>query len=77
MILSIDKSGKIQWYVDAEFAVQKDMRSHTGVFMNMVRGGSYVKYIKKKLNTKSSSEAKLVGVDDVLNQLVWTRYLLK
>ena len=38
-ILSIDKSGNIKWYVDALFAVHKDMRSHTGDFMTMGTGG--------------------------------------
>ena len=29
------------------------------------------------MNTKISTEAKLVGVDYVLNQVIWTRLLLK
>ena len=28
---------------------------------------------KQKLNTKSSTEAKIVGVDDLLNQVIWNR----
>ena len=40
LILSIDKSGNIKWYVDASFAVHKDTRSHTGGFMNMGTGGA-------------------------------------
>ena len=40
LILSINKSGNIKWYLDAAFVVQKDMRSHTSVFMSMVTGGS-------------------------------------
>ena len=35
LILTIDKSGNIKWYVDASFAVHKDTRSHTGGFMTM------------------------------------------
>ena len=42
LILSIDKSGNIKWYVDAFFAAHKDMRSHTGGFMTMGRGGAYM-----------------------------------
>ena len=42
LILSINKSGHIKWYVDAAFVVHKDMRSHTGGFMTMVTGGSCV-----------------------------------
>ena len=31
---------------------------------------------KQKLNTKSSTEAELVGIDDVMPQILWTRYFL-
>ena len=77
LILSIYKSGNIKWYVDASFVVHKDMRSHTGGFMSMGTGGVYVQYSKQNLNTKSSTGAKIVGVDDVLTQVIWTRYFLK
>ena len=42
LIFSIEKSENIKWYVDASFAVHKDMRSHTGGFMTMGTGGAYV-----------------------------------
>ena len=42
----------------------------------MVTGGACVHY-RKKLNTKSSNEAKIFEVDDVLTQVIWTRYFLK
>ena len=74
---SINNSGNIKWYVDAAFAVHKDIRSRTGGFMTMVTVGAYVQYSKQKLNTKSSTEDDLVGLNDVLTQLIWTRYFLK
>ena len=74
--MSIDKTGNIKWYVDASFAVHKDMRSHTGGFMTMGTGGAYAQSRKHKLNTKISTEAELFGVYDVLTQLIWTRYFL-
>ena len=77
LIFSIDKSGNIKWYVDAAFAVHYVMRSHTGGFMTMGKRGAYVHSIKQKLNTNSSTEDELVGVDDVLTQLIWTQYYLK
>ena len=77
LILSIDKSGNIKSWIDAAFAVHKDMRSHTGGFMTMGTGGAYVQFIKQNLNNKSSTESKIVGVDDVLTQVIWTRYFLK
>ena len=68
LILSIDKSGNIKLYVDALFVVHKDMRSHTGGFVNMGTVGAYVHSRKYNLNTKISNESELVGVDDVLSQ---------
>ena len=32
---------------------------------------------KQKLNTRSSTEAELVGVDDAMNMILWTRLFLK
>ena len=77
LILSIENSRNIKWYVNSAFAVHKDIRSHTGGFMTMVTGGSYFQYIKQKLNTNTSTESKIFGVGDVMTQVVWTRYFLK
>ena len=71
LILSKHKSGNIKWYIDAEFAVHKFMRIQAGGFMTIETGGAYVQS-RKKLNTKSSTEAKIFGVDDVLTQVIWT-----
>ena len=46
LILSIDNSGNITWYVGASFAVHKDMRNHTGGFMTMGTVGNYVQSSK-------------------------------
>ena len=73
LILSVDKSVNMNRYIDAAFSVHKDMRIHTGGFMTMGTGGAYVQSRKRKLNTKSSTEAKLVGLVDVLTQLIWTQ----
>ena len=53
------------------------MRIHTGGFMTMGTGGVYVQSSKQKLNVKSSTGAKLVGVDDVPTQVIWNQYFLK
>ena len=77
LILSIDKSSNIKWHVDTAFSVHMYMRRHTGGFMTMGIGGAYVQKRKQKLNTKSSTEADLVGVDDVMTKGICTRYFLK
>ena len=77
LLLSIKKSGNIKWYVDAVFALHTDMKSHTGGFMIIGTFGAYVKSRKQKPNTKSSTEANIVGVDDVLTEVILDQYFLK
>ena len=77
LTLEVDNTGIITWYVDAAFAVHHNMRSHTGGTMTMGKGSVISKSIKQKLNTKSSTEAELVGADDISGQLLLTRYFLQ
>ena len=52
------------------------MRSHTGGGLTMGRGFPIVISTKQKLNTKSSTESEIVGVDDMMPIVVWSRYFL-
>ena len=45
--------------------------------MKMGHGGIINISTKQKLHTKGSTEAELVGVDDISGQLLWTNYFLK
>ena len=67
----------IKWWVDASFAVHQDMRSHTGGTMSLGKGSIYSASVRQKLNTKSSTEAELVGVDDMMSMVLWTRQFMK
>jgi hypothetical protein len=77
LTLESDCAGKIQWWVDASFAVHPDMKSHTGAVMTMGNGAAFTMTTRQKINTKSSIEAELVGVDDALPRVVWTRNFLQ
>jgi hypothetical protein len=75
LILSADGRGVLMWYVDASFAGHSNMRSHTGGGLTMGRGFPIVSSTKQKLNTRSSTESELVGVDKMMpNIVVWSRY---
>ena len=76
LVLSADGSGVLMWYVDASFAVHPNMRSHTGGGLTMGRGFPIVTSTKQKLNTRSLTESELVGVDDMMPIVVWSRYFL-
>jgi len=64
-------------WVDASFAVHPDYRSHTGAVLSLGKGGVISVSRKQRLNTKSSTEAEVVGVDDASSQILWTNYFIK
>jgi hypothetical protein len=76
LTLEDDNTHVVKWWVDASFAVHPDMKSHTGGTLSLGKGSVYSASTRQKLNTKSSTEAELVGVDDVMPLILWTRYFL-
>ena len=69
--------GVLKWHVDGSFAVHPNMRGHTGGGLTMGRGFPLSTSKKQKLNTRSSTESEVVGVDDLMPAILWTRNFLK
>jgi hypothetical protein len=79
LTFSADNLHCIKWYVGASFAVHPDYKSHTGATMSYGDGDGAVQSIsrKQKLNTRSSTESELVGVDHVSVMIPWTKLFLE
>ena len=77
LTLEADRSGNIYWLVDAAFALHNNMRSHSGGALSLGKGVIYGASKKQKLNTKSSTEAKLVAIYNLMPQILWTCYFLQ
>ena len=77
LTLSAENLRSIKWYVDASFAVHPDFRSQTGGTMTFGKGAVQSLSKKQKLNTRSSTEAELVGADDVATQILWTKHFME
>jgi hypothetical protein len=75
--LKADSLSIIKHYVDASFAVHPDFRSHTGSTMTMGSGAMLAKSSKQKLNSRSSTEAELIGVDDAITMILWTKLFME
>lgn len=60
-------------FIDASFGAHTDGRSRTGIaiVMNGICVGAWSS--KQKLNTKSSTEAEIVGLSDGLSHVIWMR----
>jgi hypothetical protein len=76
LILGADSLTESKSWVDAAYAVHDDMKSHTGGATSLGRGAIMCKSTKQKLNTKSSTEAEVVGSSDYLPNTVWARMFL-
>ena len=62
LILESNGSGNMVWSIDASFTVHMDMKSHTGYCRTLGTGSQ-----SQKINTRSSTESELVGVDNVIS----------
>ena len=74
--LQVDESNLLQWWVDAAYETHSDMKGQTGATFTMGHGSIYSNSLKQKLVARSSTEAELIGVHDILPQILWTRNFL-
>jgi hypothetical protein len=75
--MKADQLSIIKWYVDAAHTVHEDLKGHTGSAMTLGKGAITAKSTKQKLNTRSSTETEIVGVDDVMPDILWTNLFLE
>jgi hypothetical protein len=72
-----DQLLKLYCYIDASFGVHADAKSHTGTLVTLGKGPIMAKSVKQKINTKSSTEAELVGLSDSVSLVIWCRNFLE
>jgi hypothetical protein len=77
LILSANGSGILKLWVDASFGVHPNMRGHSGGGLSLGRGFPIVSSTKQKLNTRSSTETEIMGADNFMPAIRWTRYFTK
>ena len=77
LILGSDGSGNMVWSIDASFAVHMDMKSHTGYCLTLGTGAPISGSQSQKINTRSSTESELVGVDIVISYVKRTSLYCK
>jgi hypothetical protein len=76
LTLGANNIGMMKTWVDASYAVHKDMKSHTGGILSFGIGAVMSESSKQKLNTKSLRQAELVGVGDYLPYPIWAKKYL-
>ena len=66
-----------EWWVDASFAVHPDYKSHTGAIHSLGRGAISSISTKQKVNSRLSTEAELIGIDDVISKILWSKRFIE
>ena len=77
LVLGKDDTESMNWWIDASYAVHLNMRGHTGTTMSIGNGLIYSGSWKQKTVTRSSTESEVVGVHDVLPQILWMKKFLE
>ncbi len=63
--------------MDAAFSIHPDCKCHTGATLTFGSGVLASVSTKQKVNSRSSTEAELVAVDNVITKVLWTKLFVK
>ena len=77
LTLWTNDNGIVRWWIDASYTVHDNTKGHTGVTLSQGKGGIYSGSWKQRLVARSSTESELIGVYDVLPQILWTKQFLE
>ena len=77
LVVGADNSGPLTWNIDDSFVVHPDCKSHTRACLTLGHGSILSLSAKQKINTKSSNEAKLVGVDDAMTFVMGIKHFFE
>ena len=67
----------MKWLVGALYAVHEYCKGHNGDMISLGKVAVSSFSTKQKINVKSSKESELVGVDDNMANILWSRYFIE
>ena len=65
------------WQIDASHGVHWDCKGQTGAGMTLGEGALISHSWRQKVNTRSSTESEIVGVDDAMPTVLWSLYFIQ
>ena len=77
LTLEADDHQSNEYWIDAAFAVHPDYKSHTGAMQSLGKGAISSISSKQKVNSRSSTEAELIGIDDVISKVLWSKRFIE
>jgi hypothetical protein len=76
LTISVNNLSILKWYVDGSHDVHWDCKGHAGTMFTLGKGAVSSYSRKLKLNTQSSTETELVGVDMYMPKILWSQYFM-
>jgi len=67
----------LNWYIDGSYAVHEDMKGHSGTVLMIGDNVVLSRSNKQKINTRSTTAAEFIAVDDTLPTVQWTKLFMK
>ncbi len=77
LCLEVDEVLVMKWWVDASHATHNDCKSYTGAAMWLGKGMTITLSCKQKINSKSSTKSEIIGINDGLTHILWTKSFLE
>ena len=77
LVLEADSYNNLYWYIDASFGIHPDMKSYTGSVFALGKGCISGSSTKQKVNARSSTESELIGIDDKISKVIWTKKFIE
>ena len=72
LTLQVDNLHVINWFIDTSHQMQKYAKGQTGGAFTLGKGAVTDYSRGQNTNTRSSTETEVVGVDNMLPQVLWT-----
>ena len=75
--IQVESTEVPEWDIDASHAVHEDCKGQTGGGMTLGKGAAMAMSWKHKGNSRSSTEAEIVGLYDCLPNVLWSLYFMQ
>jgi len=70
LTLEADNKGNLHLYLDISFTAHQEIKGYIGTVFSLGQGSIDSSLVKQKINSRSSTEAKLISVDDKISKIV-------
>ena len=77
LIMMVDKINIVKCCLDASYEIHTDYRSHIGATISLVWVSVSSMSKRQNINSRILTEAELIGADDVIPGLLWSRYFIE